>query len=157
MIADRRVVHWEDDEPLLDTAQHSVSTTSRRRRRLRPLPWSWDSDSDLDGPVQSQVRRSQRSCPVVLRTDAELPATVPASPGALFAAVFLSEHELPTCDTQHNRMLVFRRRTVGEPETTVPATPLGLAAAGMAVDVPATVLDALEEDLESTVAANSKS
>ena len=93
---------------------------------------------------------------MVPRTDAELPATVPASPGALFAAGLLPEHEFPTSDTQHNRMLVFRRRTVGEPVTSAPATPLGLAAAGMAVDVPATVLDALEEDLESTVAANSR-
>ena len=44
-----------------------------------------------------------------------------------------------------------------KPETTVPATPVGFAAAGMAVDVPATVLDALEEDLESTVAAGLQS
>ena len=94
---------------------------------------------------------------MVPRTDAELSATVPASPGALFAAGLLPEHEFPTSDTQHNRMLVFRRRTAGEPVTSVPATPLVLAAAGMAVDdVPATVLDALEEDLESTVAANSR-
>ena len=55
-------------EPLQDTTQDSVrvdvSTTRRRRLRLRALPRSWDSDSDLDGPVQTQVRRSQRSCPV---------------------------------------------------------------------------------------------
>ena len=40
VIADRRVVHREDDEPLQDTAPDSMSTIrSRRRRRcLRPLP-----------------------------------------------------------------------------------------------------------------------
>ena len=136
LIADRRVVVREDDEPLQDTAQDSVSTTRRRRRRLRPLLRSWDSDTEPDGPVHTpQARRSQRSCPftqvdassdeevlvrsnrgrrVVPRTDAELPATVPASPGALFAAGLLPEHEFPTSNTQHNRMLVFRSRTVGE-------------------------------------------
>ena len=108
LIADRRVVVREDDEPLQDSAQDSVSTTRRRRQRLRPLPWSWDSVTEPDGPVYTpQARRSQRSCPctqvdassdeevlvhsnrgrrVVPRTDAELPATVPASPGGLFAA-----------------------------------------------------------------------
>ena len=101
----RRVEH---DRVIADTAQDSVSTTRRRRRRLRPLPWSWDSDSDLDEPVQSQVR-SQRSCPV---TQVDASATVPASSGALFTAG-LPEHGFPTSDTQHNRMLVFRRRTVG--------------------------------------------
>ena len=56
-IADRRVLVREDDEPLQDTAQDSMSTTrSRRRRRFRPLPWSWDSDSELDGPL-SRLRR----------------------------------------------------------------------------------------------------
>ena len=64
---------------------------------------------------------------VVPRTDVELPATVPASPGALFAARLLPEHEFPTSDTQRNRRLVFRRRTVEELESTVPATPLVLA------------------------------
>ena len=52
-------------EPLQDTVQDSVrvdvSTSRRRRRRLRALLWSWDSDSDLAEPVQTQVRRSQRS------------------------------------------------------------------------------------------------
>ena len=91
------------------------------------------------------------SAPTV--ADAKLPATVPASLGALFAAGLLPEHEFPTSGTQHNRKLVFRRRTVGEPEITVPATPLVFAAAGMAVDH---VLDALEEDLESTVVASSR-
>ena len=44
---------------------------------------------------------------------------------------------------------------MGEPETTVPATPLVLSVAGIAVDdVPVAVLDALEEDLESTVAVS---
>ena len=112
--------------------------------------------------MQTQVRRSQRSCPVtqvdassdeevlvssnrgrrvVPRTDSELPATVPASPGVLFAGL-LPEHEFPTSG-----------QTVGERETTVPATPLVIAAVGMAVDhVPEIVLDALEEDLEPTAA-----
>ena len=92
---------------------------------------------------------------VVPRTDAELPSTVPASPGVLVAGGLLPEHEFPTSDTQHDRRLVFRRRIVGEPESTVPATQLVLAVGGMAVDdVPVTVLDALEEDFESTVAAS---
>ena len=92
---------------------------------------------------------------VVPRTDAELPSTVPASPGALVVGRLLPEHEFPTSDTQYDRKLVFRRRTVGEPESTVPATQLVLAVGGMAVDdVPVTVLDALEEDFESTVATS---
>ena len=144
----RRVEH---DQVIADTAQDSVSTTRRRRRRLRPLPWSWDSDSDLTdqcsrrsghrGHVQSHkwthLTKILLSAPTVAcvwhqGTDAELPATVPASPGALFATGLLPEHEFPTSDTQHNRMLVFRRRTVGEVESTVPATPLAIAAVGMA-------------------------
>ena len=120
----RRVEH---DRVIADTAQDSVSTTRRRRQRLRPLPWLRDSDSDLDEPVQSQVR-SQRSCPV---TQVVASAMVPASSGTLSIAGLL-EHGFPTSDTQHNQMLLFRRRTVGEVESTVPATPLPIVAAGMA-------------------------
>ena len=62
----------------------------------------------------------------------------------LSAGGLLPEQEFPTNDTQHDRRLVFRRRTVGEPESTVPATQLVLAVGGLAVDdVPDTVLDAL--------------
>ena len=158
----RQARRAEHDQVIGDTAQDSVSTTRRRRRRLRPLPWSWDSDTEPDGPVHAPQAR--RSCPctqvdtssseehsnhgrrVVPRTDAELPSTVPASPGALVAGGLWPEHKFPTSDTQHDRRLVFRRRTVGEPESTVPATQLVLAVGGMAVDdVPVTVLDALEE------------
>ena len=127
-------------ESLQDTVQENVrvdvSTARRRRRRLRALPWSWDSDSEPDETAQTrQARRSQRSCPitqvdapsdeevlvrsnrgrrVVPRTDGELPATVPASPGALFAAGFLPEVE--TSGTQHSR-----RHVLSVPEDVVGA------------------------------------
>ena len=71
--------------------------------------------------VDEVLVHSNRGRRVVPRTDVELPTTVPASPGALVAGGLLPEHEFPTSDTQHDRRLVFRRRTVGEPESTVPA------------------------------------
>ena len=63
--ADRRVLVREDDEPLQDTAQDSMSTTRsrRRRQRLRPLPWSWDSDSELDGPLSALRGRGEVEVP----------------------------------------------------------------------------------------------
>ena len=45
------------------------------------------------------------------------------------------------------RRLVLTSCTAGEPETTAPASPSALVVAGRAVDVPPTILDALEEDL----------
>ena len=56
-------------------------------------------------------------------------STVPASSGAV------------------RRRLVLTSCTAGEPETTAPASPSALVVAGRAVDVPPTILDALEEDL----------
>ena len=75
VIEDRRVVHREDDEPLQDTVQDSMSTirSRRRRRRLRPLPWSWDSDSELDGPVSTSRGRGEVEVP-----DDDAHATEPA-------------------------------------------------------------------------------
>ena len=58
-IADRRVLVREDDEPLQDTTQDSMSTTRSRCwcRHLRLLPWSWDSDSELDGLLSASRGR----------------------------------------------------------------------------------------------------
>ena len=90
---------------------------------------------------------------VVPRTVGELPATVPASSGALVMAGLLLEHEFPS-NTQRSRRMGSTPKTAGEPETTVPASHSALVAGGKAVDdVPPTLLDALEEDLESTVLA----
>ena len=69
----------------------------------------WISDSDLDGPVQTQVGRSERSCPVT-QVDASsgeevlvssnrgrrvVPRTDTANP-RVFSAGLLPEHEFPT-------------------------------------------------------------
>ena len=89
---------------------------------------------------------------VVPKTVGELPATVPASPGALVMAGLLPEHEFPTNNTQRSQRMGSTPATA-EPETTVPASHSALVAGGMAVDVPPTLLDELEEDLESTVFA----
>ena len=60
-------MHWEDDEPLQDTAPDSLSTIRR------PLPWSWDSDLELDGPVSASRGRGEVEDP-----DDDAQATEPA-------------------------------------------------------------------------------
>ena len=115
------------------------------------------------GPVQTrQARRSQTLIPVaqvdvsseeevlvrpnrgrhvVPRIHGEVPATVPASSDALLAAGLLCE--FPAVATPR----VLTSCTAREPESTAPASPSALVEAGRAVNVPPTILDALEEDL----------
>ena len=62
--------------------------------------------------------------------------------------------QFPSIGSECSRRIVSTREMVGELETTVPASHSALVAVGMAVaDVPPTLLDAWEEDLESTVPA----
>ena len=104
--------------PLPTPSTVPASASRRRRRRLGPLPWSWDSDTEPDGPVQTH---RHRRC-VVPRAAGELPSTVPASPGDLFSAGLMPEHEFPTSGTQ-----LSRRRVLSVPEDVVDSLESGLA------------------------------
>ena len=123
--------------------------TRQARRLERSIPCT---QVDVSSDEEVFVRRNSGRH-VVPRTVGELPATVPASPGALVMAGLLPEHEFPTNNTQRSQRMGSTPATAGEPETTVPASHSALVAGGMAVDVPPTLLDELEEDLESTVLA----
>ena len=75
-----------------ETSNLGLVQTRSTRRLAEPLQAITQVDASSDEEVLVSSNRGKR---VVPRTDSELPATVPASPGVLSAGL-LPEHEFPT-------------------------------------------------------------
>ena len=118
--SDREGEVSSDDEPLLAVVSQPV----------QPVPDTLPTHRLLvDVPVRNVHPRLRSVSPTIL--DA-LEDELEASAMSTVLASSLAVRRLGRDRTQHNRRLVLTRGAVGEPGATVPASPQGLVAAGMA-------------------------